>query len=513
MIANATHRRRALLRNVLHFHADRIMPALGIRNAVGVALPLLLGIHYRALEAGLAASIGALLVAYSDNQTPYLQRAPRMLAAGVLSSLAVLVALSSATNPILAVIVSGMAAFLAGLVVCMGAAVGEVAADVLVALLIFATKKLSIQMSMETALLVLAGGLLQVVLSLALWPLNRYGPERRVLGNLYHELSRIARNPTNLAESPAATYHSNEVHNYFATLDWARSAESERCRALLSQAERIRVSLLTLIRMSAQSTNKTINNSLPIIANVLDAVGDSLHGTAIPPQIHDTLRSLDAAFVPGDVDTQMTLQLDALGGQLRASVDLSRRTMPVAFRLPRSADEPSIAAKARSIFISLLVNLNLRSAAFRHALRLSACVVIGDALARSFSIPRSYWVPMTIVIVLKPDYSTTFARGIARLGGTLIGLLLATALFALLSPGIAMQVIIISAMTIRAAQLRPRQLRHLRDSRHRINCVHARAIRRATRRGDGGTGNEYSNWRMHRAACLLGLADVGTSSD
>jgi uncharacterized membrane protein YccC len=42
---------------------------------------------------------------------------------------------------------------------------------------------------------------------------------------------------------------------------------------------------------------------------------------------------------------------------------------------------------------------------------------------------------MTVAIILKPDYTATFSRGLLRLGGTLAGLVLATALFHLFLPG------------------------------------------------------------------------------
>jgi uncharacterized membrane protein YccC len=39
---------------------------------------------------------------------------------------------------------------------------------------------------------------------------------------------------------------------------------------------------------------------------------------------------------------------------------------------------------------------------------------------------------MTVAIVLKPDFASTFSRGALRLGGTFGGLVFATALFHLL---------------------------------------------------------------------------------
>jgi uncharacterized membrane protein YccC len=51
---------------------------------------------------------------------------------------------------------------------------------------------------------------------------------------------------------------------------------------------------------------------------------------------------------------------------------------------------------------------------------------------------------MTIAIVLKPDFTATFTRGVLRLIGTVVGLLMATALFHVLPPGLAPQVALIA---------------------------------------------------------------------
>ncbi len=53
---------------------------------------------------------------------------------------------------------------------------------------------------------------------------------------------------------------------------------------------------------------------------------------------------------------------------------------------------------------------------------------------------------MTVAIVLKPDFTATFSRGVLRLAGTFAGLLFSTALFHLISPGLGMQVALIAAL-------------------------------------------------------------------
>ena len=73
--------------------------------------------------------------------------------------------------------------------------------------------------------------------------------------------------------------------------------------------------------------------------------------------------------------------------------------------------------------------MTFESAAFRHAIRLAVCVALAAAVGRAVSWHRTYWLPMTVAIVLKPDFTATFSRGVLRVTGTLTGLAFATLLF------------------------------------------------------------------------------------
>jgi uncharacterized membrane protein YccC len=90
---------------------------------------------------------------------------------------------------------------------------------------------------------------------------------------------------------------------------------------------------------------------------------------------------------------------------------------------------------ARDALITLRANLSLESTACRHALRLAATLAIAAGLARSFGIPRGYWLPLTVAVMLKPDFHDTFAVSLGRIAGTVVGAVGATAIAHLLSPG------------------------------------------------------------------------------
>lgn len=67
-------------------------------------------------------------------------------------------------------------------------------------------------------------------------------------------------------------------------------------------------------------------------------------------------------------------------------------------------------------------NLTLKSETFRHAIRVSTAVITGFLLAHYFKIGHSYWILLTIIVILKPAYSLTKKRNGERLAGTVCGI-------------------------------------------------------------------------------------------
>ena len=83
---------------------------------------------------------------------------------------------------------------------------------------------------------------------------------------------------------------------------------------------------------------------------------------------------------------------------------------------------------------ALVRNASPRTAGGRHALRVALALGGGAALHHALGLTHGYWVPMTAAILLKPDFHETFSRGLARLGGTLVGAGAATLLAAVIRP-------------------------------------------------------------------------------
>jgi hypothetical protein len=78
---------------------------------------------------------------------------------------------------------------------------------------------------------------------------------------------------------------------------------------------------------------------------------------------------------------------------------------------------------------ALRENLSLRSVSFRHGLRFGAALASGVALYWIIGVhEHGFWIPLTILFVLRPEEDETFRRLALRAIGTAVGLVIATAL-------------------------------------------------------------------------------------
>lgn len=73
-------------------------------------------------------------------------------------------------------------------------------------------------------------------------------------------------------------------------------------------------------------------------------------------------------------------------------------------------------------FKQLRENLTLKSTLFRHAVRMAIVMGIGYLLSLAINVGNhSYWILLTIMVILKPGFSLTKQRNFQRLIGTIIG--------------------------------------------------------------------------------------------
>jgi uncharacterized membrane protein YccC len=107
--------------------------------------------------------------------------------------------------------------------------------------------------------------------------------------------------------------------------------------------------------------------------------------------------------------------------------------------------EPLLLIKTeRQSLLSLLKeNCTLESAIFRHALRLGVSLSVGVILYSITNLPMGYWITLTTILVLKPNLGGTFQRFFQRVGGTILGAVVAAIILVAISSKPILDIIIV----------------------------------------------------------------------
>jgi uncharacterized membrane protein YccC len=452
---------------IVHIDTAKMEPWIGLRNAAGVVIPLAVGVAIGMPLGGLAVASGALNVSYSDGHDPYGQRAKRMLASSALCAIAIMAGGLAGHHNAAAIVLATVWAFGSGMAITLGATAESLGVISVVLLIIYSAQSLTPARTLQAGALAFAGGVIQTLLSLALWPVRGYEPERRALAHLYLSLAQAASSPEQLMKAPPAVQPSTAAQEALAARVSDHSIESERFVSLLSQGERIHLRLFTLGRLLRRMRREKfgfapaemVDSFLESAAHVMTAIGESLirnspltSNESWMNELRTTTDALRASDEAGDrtflaaVISDARFQLDALAGQLRAAAQLAGDVTPAGLEATRQRDKRLPWRRRFSGNLArVTANLSLQSAICRHATRLSAAVALAEVTSRHLENPRAYWLPMTTVLVLKPEFTVTFTRGLLRIAGTIAGLLLATALFHFLSTSKAVEIVLIGA--------------------------------------------------------------------
>ena len=446
-----------LWRSVTRFEAAKIAPDIATRNTIGILIPLVVGAALGNPSAGVVGAIGALNVCYRDSHDPYSVRARPMLISCFLVGAAVTLGSIASHVKIAVIFAAAIWAFAAAMSGVIAARAADVGTTTLVTLLVFAARPMPVPLAIETAFVAFGGGLLQTILSVALWPLRHYGPERQIVANLYQTLATMASTPAGPESPPPGAAQLIGTENALSSLSHDHTPEAERYVFLMNQAERIRLSVLTLRRLhrrlsreeEGQEATAALERILTTASLALESISQSIFRgkpsgaarqfTDLVRQFHEQHQEQSTQFLAALI-RDAYYQLDALAGQLRAAARLSGGVLPERPKDPWQLRFTGWRARVDA-------NMSFQSTTFRHAVRLAVCVGIGQAIAFLLPLQRTYWLPMTIAIVLKPDFTATFSRGILRISGTFAGLLLATGLFHVVHNGVASDIVLLGIFT------------------------------------------------------------------
>jgi uncharacterized membrane protein YccC len=122
----------------------------------------------------------------------------------------------------------------------------------------------------------------------------------------------------------------------------------------------------------------------------------------------------------------------ALAGQLQAALRTATAAgnggvavEAVALRIARFD-----VGRLRQMADRLLANCAWSSHYARHAIRLTVALTIAVIAQHVLPLAHAQWIALTVILVLRPDFASTFTRGVGRVAGTVGGAILASVIVA-----------------------------------------------------------------------------------
>jgi len=424
-----------------------ISAAEGLRAALAVAALVALNewLHIPALG---QAGLGALLTCLCDPGGPIRSRVPALLTFTILGAIAVAGFSLLRTAGIVPAAVGGSAWIACAMFArSWGPGPMQVGNLLTVVAVLALDRPAGPAAAIELAALFACGSLWALLLTLVIWRVHPFRPARTAVAEVYRRLGVLA---GDLSEQLAER----------ANPDWAAHARGHR-RYVRDGIELARTEVLAVLRTRGQGGPRGNNLLIQLEA------GDQIFGAVIA--LSDVLEHGEAA-----ARAEIRPALPALRILLAAIADaiFSDRTQDESHRsmferllaeIDRAQQETALAGVTQSLLQRLRVaalmttpegqaadggrgagrgpllarfvgplrsNLRWSSAALRHAVR--ATVVAGPALLITLSAGQDYahWLTITLVLTLQPFFALTWQRALERVGGTVVGGVLAAVIAA-----------------------------------------------------------------------------------
>lgn len=370
---------------------------------VCAGLPVLIGYLLGSLQYGLIAGLGGLTYLYVFN-IPYAFRAKKLFFASI--GLSIVMALGTLFAPypfvsaFVVAIIGAIVTFLFGALRVTGPA----------AIFFVLTFLMATSMPEDPSLaplragLVFLGGAFSWCVGMIGWFHSPHGPEKIAVKKVYVDLAifmdsigtkRIYRSKRNIVTSLKAA---DEILSS-GYVPWRVSETFKR---------------LVLLNQQANG----------IFLNILENI-DELEGE-VPAELRATIRSISASF-----EVNESKKMDALEVPNNEQAEIYVLVNKAIAILNESSSETHrvMHISKPSLRIVLGGSFDKNSVVFLNALRYGSVLLVAALIAQSFNFDRSYWVTLSCAAVLSgATIMGTFHRAIQRSLGTILGILIASAI-------------------------------------------------------------------------------------
>jgi uncharacterized membrane protein YccC len=411
-----------------------------IRAVLAICVPLAAALALGKGTLGVLPAMGGLLGTMADTGGPYLTRVKRVGSAAAFGGAPGL-AIGSVTHGHgwLAVVALVVVAGGSGLLSSLGD-IGSVTGLQLLVYTSLGAGPVGAQRPVwHTAAGFLAGVLWALILIVPGWLLSPHGKEQRDVAAVYTALAQELRSVGTggfTARRQALTGALNTAYDELLTARSTATGRNGRIAGLIAvlNASHLMAEAATALGVAGTPPPPLV---IEAVARLADSIQDSAPPPMIPPPWDDspgmlTLRDAMAGAARAlardwspEHHTRTGLRdrwQAELGGQLRG---LGGRLRGLGGWLR------GLGGRLRGLGGRLVEQFGGGTLSRIFTLRLMICMGVATLVSEVLPLQRSYWVPLTVAIVLKPDYGSVFARALQRGIGTIVGAVAGAVLLAL----------------------------------------------------------------------------------
>lgn len=395
-------------------------------------------------------AIGALFTGLGDPRGPF---APRVR---ILSLIAVVLGIAAFGGAMIAgdrfwhVLLSALVAAVCGFAGIAGtrAAMGGVL--VMVTFIVFSGTPTTDRSALETAILVVIGGLCQAaVITLPLLA-RRVGGMRESIAIIYRTLGFALRSGPQAAASPTLALRLIESEERIAE-SGARGATLAWLKIFTEAGDCARLSYVALTPdgdPDDPAQQALLDDFARTGSELAFAIANALEfpfrrgGVPAPLRRFSDAASACIAGVP----TVDRVVVQTIERDLRAAAEAVTGPWPVGRRGHISLRLDL----GRMRHWRVRPHLRLADPFLRHAIRLAVLIALATVLSKVHGLPHGYWLPMTIAWISRPDFAGTAVKTVARVLGTLVGLFAVVLVVATLgtSPWVIIPTLVVAATCV-----------------------------------------------------------------
>lgn len=226
------------------------------------------------------------------------------------------------------------------------------------------------------------------------------------------------------------------------TIAAGASPTTTRLLVLLRVSSRLTVATLDLhelrLRLPEGDLRRAIDTALGELERVTRRMAEALMRGREAPGLQPLTDGVHALSLVGAEGATRAARdhAVAIGRQALRHLDNAAEALELLFgrehRLPGWLLPPlNVAERGTDLRELLRSHLNRRSIFFRHGLRVGVAAAIATGIYGVLGLRHGFWLPLTVLIILQPEFGTTLSRALMRTAGTLAGVLIAGGLLAL----------------------------------------------------------------------------------